>query len=411
MKRLICTVLVCAALLSLLSACGSASEDLMKDIVPAESAADGEYADCADAAAEFALRAFEKSLGTGEGETLISPLSLLSALAMTANGAEGETLAQMEQVLGAPMADLNHWLRDYAAALPQSKEAKLHTANGIWLRDCDGLKVERDFLQTNADFFGAEVSKAPFDSGTVRQINDFVDKNTDGMIKEIVSDFDPSVMLCLVNALGFDAQWQSTYTEGSVREGIFTAADGREQTADFMHCTVHEYLLTDKAQGFLKRYKGGDYAFAALLPDEGVSIEECVASLSGETLRKTMLERQDKEVRTSLPKFENEYFTDMSEVLSKLGMTDAFLPDRADFEAMAQYSGGGLFISSVLHKTKIQVFEQGTKAGAATAVAVTGAGMPVEEPKQVYLDRPFLYMIVDCSEFVPVFIGAVTQMN
>lgn len=210
----------------------------------------------------------------------------------------------------------------------------------------------------------------------------------------------------LVNTLSFDAQWQEVYEEFQVREDVFTTESGIQQKVELMFSEEHAYLEDDWAKGFLKYYEGGRYAFAALLPEEGVTVADYVQSLTGEHLKKLLAEPQNVTVQVAIPKFETEFDTEMNEVLKTMGMTDAFDEDLADFSGIGNHLDGNLYINSVLHKTFISVAEQGTRAGAATTVEIAcGAAMEPEEIREVILNRPFVYMIVDCETGIPLFMG------
>ena len=153
----------------------------------------------------------------------------------------------------------------------------------------------------------------------------------------------------------------------------------------------------------------------ALLPDENISVDEYIASLNGDKLAQLLASKSGKMVLTSMPKFETTFDTEMSESLKALGMTDAFDYRVADFSRMgaAQQEGENLCINRVIHKAFIRVAEKGTQAGAATVVEMVteGAMAVTEKPKEVYLDRPFVYMIIDCSNNLPLFMGAVTEIE
>lgn len=363
----------------------------------------------ADAVAvtDFAVRLLQQSLEP-EQNTLLSPLSVMEALAMTANGANGETLTQMEALFGTDMDSLCRYLSAYQAAMPSDPKYRFHMANSIWIKEDDAFTVKQDFLETNQDLFGAEVFQASFDDTAVRDINIWVSQHTDEMIPEILDSIPSDAVLYLVNALAFEAEWQTIYEENQIREGSFTRADGTTLEAEMMYCQEHSYLQDENAQGFLKYYADGKYAFAALLPDEGISVEAYVASLTGEHLHQLLDNGADAAVNTAIPKFQTEYRTELKDILENMGMTDAFDKTKADFSDIGSYSGGNLFISRVLHKTFLAVDEKGTKAGAATAVEMMRAmSMMEQEIKTVYLNRPFVYMIIDSEEKLPIFIGTV----
>ena len=363
---------------------------------------------------DFAVRLFKASEESGKN-TLISPLSVVSALAMTANGAKQNTLAQMEQVLGLPTDILNSYLYSYMQTLPQNEKTKLSLANSIWFTADDSFTADWDFLQKNADYYGADLYKAPFNQSTVADINDWVKAKTDGMIPEIIDNLSPDAVMCLVNALAFEAEWLTPYTENQVHEGTFTHEDGTVQRVEFMHSFEYTYLEDDNAIGFIKPYSNPKYAFVALLPNVGTSVSDYVASLDGATLR-AMLDAmlsspQSTHVVAALPKFETEYSTDMSAILADMGMRDAFSVKKADFSSLGSSTKGNIFINRVVHKTFISVAEQGTKAGAATVIDMAAGSNTNPEPKTVTLDRPFVYMLIDCETNVPFFLCTVMDVN
>lgn len=384
-------------------------EDLMRDVKQDEKPVVQMSEVNSVALTDFAVRLFQASTEDGKN-TLISPLSVLSALAMTANGAKEDTLSQMESVFGMKTEELNQYLYSYINALPQGEKYKLNLANSIWFIDDERFTVKEGFLQMNKDFYGADVYKAPFDNTTVKDINNWVKEKTDDMIPEILDEISKEEVMYLINALAFEAEWASAYRGNQIRDGIFTKEDGQKQDVKFMCADENVYLEEENATGFVKYYKDNKYAFVALLPKEGVSINEYVKSLNGENLNRLLTNSLNTTVKTSIPKFESEYLTEMSEVLNKMGMTDAFDGDKADFTGLGTSAKGNIYINRVLHKTFISVAEKGTKAGAVTVVAMgEKTAFVEEEPKIVCLDRPFVYMLIDCESNVPFFVG--TMMN
>ena len=405
MKKPIAMVL---ALAMILSGCGtaSASTDLMAGYVPQQ--VPDKVLMPQTHPANFAVSLFQASAAEGEN-SLVSPLSVLTALAMTANGAEGETLTQMEQTMGASRAQLNSWLHSY---LSEQKEAEaLHLANAIWFNSKEALQVEPDFLQTNADYFGAGTQSAPFDDSTCREINRWVEDNTGGMIENILDRIPQDAVMYLVNALAFEAKWERVYTADQVRDAVFTTEDGREQKVEMMYDTGSRYLETDNATGFLRYYEGGRYAFAALLPEAGTTVSELVASLDGDTLTAMLAAPEKIPVDTGIPKFEAGSTLELGEILRSMGMANAFDPLAADFSAMGTSTDGNIHISRVLHKTFISVGEQGTRAGAATVVENSDSARAVVDTAAVILDRPFVYMLVDCEAGLPFFLGTCMEMG
>lgn len=407
MKKVI--PILMAALLSMTACSGQSSQstDLMTGIKGTHVSEAEDMSWEGDAA----LTAFGLSLlqnCANDKSTLVSPLSIAMALGMTANGAAGETLSEMEQVLGLPVEALNKYLYALSAQLPAEKEQGIHLANGIWLRDNVGFTPKKDFLQANADYYDAAVRTAPFDQSTIKDINRFVSDNTKGMIPEILDTIPDGAVLYLVNALSFESKWAHPYKGYQVGKGNFTTESGEKQKTTFFYSTEYQYMENDMLTGFLRPYEGGEYAFAALLPKEGKTVEECLSALTGESLYTLLKEAREESVETSIPQFEKEYSQELSGALTAMGMGRAFDAGLSDLSAMGTMEDGSqLCISRVLHKTHIALTAEGTKAGAATMVEVeAGAALPQNE---VYLNRPFIYLIVYTKTMTPLFMGALME--
>ncbi len=355
------------------------------------------------------------------GNMMISPVSLVSALTIAANGAKGETLDQIindgqdsTALIKTDIDTLNGYLKVYREDyLISDSKNKVNAANSIWIKDAEYLQVNDEFLSINKTYFDTDVFKAPFDDMTIDDINSWVKKETDDMIDKILNygAADNAVMF-LINAVSFDAKWQEEYYDTQVTEDYFYTEEGISQKAEMMNSTEYTYLETDQAVGVLKLYKNAHYAFVALLPDEGVTLDSFLDTLTGEKLI-TMLEGAKTEtVYTKIPKFTADYSIDLSDSLKRLGMTDAFDSSLADFSGMVESDNGNIFIDYVIHKTKIEVDEKGTKAAAATAISIgDGSSAEPADPLTVYLDRPFVYMIIDMEQKLPLFIGCLNSIE
>ena len=385
---------------------------------------------------DVSVNLFRESFNAEEN-TMISPLSLITALTMTARGAGGDTLTQLETALDCDLDYFTAYLGSFLTSL-EGREAKFTSANSVWIRDDeDRLSVEDQFIVDAQAYFDADIFKAAFDKGTVKDINRWCSEKTDGMIKELVQEIKPDEVIRLLNAICFDAKWQEPYESHDVREGEFLNAAGGSSTADFMHGRESVYLENDTVKGFIKPYKGG-FSFAALVPKAGVlmvdgtadnpyggetygtytgeltadALKDYVQSLTGEELRELLKSQQDTLVKTKIPVFTSEYSVDLIPALQALGVTDLFDEEAADLTSMATSTRGNIYISKVFQKTFIEVDADGTRAAAVTEiVAADCAAMEIPEYKEVYLDRPFLYMILDDATGVPVFVGTVMNMD
>jgi len=374
--------------------------------------------DAKNAAMDFSVRLFQnsvncqdKNIRPEDENVLIAPSSVLTALAMTANGAKNDTLTQMESTFGIAREPLNDYLRQYLNNLPNEEQNKLHMANSIWIKDEKGFTVKEAFVQTNKSCLNAEVFERNFGKKTLREINSWVKNNTDGMIEEVLSEIPEDAVMYLINALAFEAEWEEIYKSTQIRKGVFTLINDIEQEVEFMYSEEDLYLEDDKATGFVKYYADKEYAFVALLPKEGVTIPEYVEAMSGSQLQELLEHPQEVQVNAAIPKFEVEYNILLNTTLESMGIEDAFDENKADLSGIGTHADGNLFVNRVIHKTHMEVDEKGTKAGAATVVEIMcESAMESPEVKTVRLDRPFIYMIIDCENNQPVFMGTLNQV-
>ena len=249
-----------------------------------------------DAAADFALALLRKS-EDGTKNCVLSPYSILTALAMTENGADGETLRQFEALFGMSRDELNAYLQDCIA----KEGEEVAGANSIWLRDEPDLALREEFRTLTQELFGAEVFTAPFNAETVAQINAWVSEHTKERITRLIDTLDGASTV-LLNALSFDAKWERPYAPNEVTNGTFTASDGTVQEVQMLCGKENLYLDDGAATGFIKPYEGGKYSFVALLPNEGTDLQTYLASLTGGKLLALIHDAKEQQVTVKMPK-------------------------------------------------------------------------------------------------------------
>lgn len=347
------------------------------------------------AMADFALSLLQSSHTAGEN-TILSPYSVYIALALSANGAQGHTLAQMETLLGMPISTLN----PYIPNLQQTAGSELEEANSVWVHE--ELAVEETFLQTLKNYYEAQVYTTPFNDSTLEAMNQWIREQTADRIPQALDQMNPNAVMYLINALAFDAQWEKIYNTHQITDQPFYSTAG-EQTVEMMSSKESIYLEDGNATGFIKDYAGGRYSFLALLPNEGTTLEDYLSTLSGESLLHTVKNGQTCSVMTSMPKVSLETSVEMKDVLQSMGMTDAFGME-ADFGGIEKSKN--LFISRILHKTYLQVDEAGTQAGAVTIEEIVYKGFDLNQ-KHVCLNRPYVMGIYDHSNNCFLFLGTV----
>lgn len=355
---------------------------------------------------EFALDLFKKELKEDEN-TLVSPYSVMQALAMTANGADGSTKTEMEDVLGMSMDKLNKYLYTQSTSQHSDENSKLSTANSIWARNDVG--VNQNFLQNCVDYYGADFFKAPFDNTSVTDINNWVNDKTDKMIPKVLDEIPNGTAMILINAIAFDAKWETEFIKDMTVKADFSAINNKKQTVDMMRSSDGGayYLKDENAHGIYKYYKDRKYAFVAMLPDENISVTDYVNNLTAESLNELLANPTKQPAGVYMPKFSYDFDTTLSNTLSSMGMPTAFDECNADFSNMTDRN---TFISEVIHKTHIDVDEAGTKAAAVTVVMTTDSCEPVL-PEIVEFDRPFVYFIIDTETNIPVFMGTLMSIE
>ncbi|SDY33481.1 serpin B [Ruminococcaceae bacterium YAD3003] len=347
---------------------------------------------------------------------MISPASIMMALDMVAAGAKGDSLDQLTNLFAAGQGPLTQ--QAYAAALMDkinsAKDIDFTCANSVWSNAALlGDTINMDYVEYIQDTFLSEYKVAEFSDDTVDEINAWIDENTNHMIDRAIDKLEPTTVMVLVNAIAFEAKWANAYEDYQIREDEFHAANGSTQNVTFLNDTTGIYYETDKATGFIKYYKGGDYAFLAILPtDESINANDFAADFTAEDYEAFInSETSEYEVYSKMPEFTSDFSYLANDTLENLGVTDIFHAQTADLSGIAG-APGDLYVTKVIHKTHIEVDRSGTKAAAVTVVTLDAASCePMEvETREVYCDRPFVYAIVDVETMAPVFIGTVNEV-
>lgn len=332
---------------------------------------------------------------------ILSPLSAIYALTLCSNGASGETLAEFEELNGIPTAEMNEYLCTYAEKLAQTEESTVRTANSLW-GNKSIFRIAEDFRTVSEKYYNAESRSLSFaDPASKDTINAWVSEKTDGMIPQALDELDPSTVLLILNTVLFDGVWQNPYEEAQINESVFYCADGTQELTEFMYSTEHSYFELDGGVGFSKAYKDG-YTFTAVLPDGDPA--EFIANTDLSEVVSAALSGMDR-VDVSIPKFEYESEIGLTDILQKMGLERAF-SGRAELYGLSE-NGVPLYIDQVLQKAKIITNEHGTKAAAMTEISVRMTSFRPMEKKEIHLNRPFFYMILDTETGIPLFTGVV----
>lgn len=404
--------IVCALIVFALMGCGTKTEPtLTKQLKKAEFAAE-DYTTIVNPINDLSYALLEKA---GEDENVfISSLSLYFALSMVYNGAGGDTQEEIAEVLGnagISADDLSRANASLIATLEKETDDILFSiANSIWTRE--DLQLHDDFVTRNEDYFLAEVESVDLtDGATIKKINNWVSKATNGAIQEIMNEpLQPSVVMVLMNAIYFNGAWQYEFPEENTKEDDFYLGDGTKQKVDMMQQEQDfPYMENDLFQSVRLPYGEGEVSMDIYLPKEGVAKEEVVEFLATENIMHENEHYSRTNIDLKLPKFELEYDIELNDILIELGMPTAFSGNEADFSNMFA-DDMNAFIDVVKQKTYIRVDEKETEAAAVTIVIMEEmAAMKPEEPIKMEVNRPFLFTITDQETETILFIGSMEQ--
>ncbi|MCX7710542.1 MAG: serpin family protein [Clostridia bacterium] len=334
---------------------------------------------------------------------MFSPLSIKMAFAMAANGAKGQTQAEILELFAiGDLQKYNKEVKEMMEILNKDEKVKFNIANSIWfntdyfqqkkVRFTDAFKKT---IAENYQGIAAEVNK----KNAVDTINQWISKNTEKKINNVISDSD--FLAALVNTVYFKGAWASPFQIESTVKKTFTDKKGVQTEADFMNQTASfHYYEDENIQSVALPYRNRNINMYILLP------RKKQFEYTSSDLEKMIGNMKSERVWLSIPKFKVEFDIELSEVLKKMGLETAF-SDKAEFRGpMIENSPENICISQVIHKTYIDVDEGGTEAAAATAIMMRNtAVMQESEPKKFNADHPFLYFIRDQASGEILFMG------
>jgi serpin B len=361
----------------------------------------------------FGLEIFQKIRNESKDENImISPLSISVALAMAYNGADGDTKTEMEKTLkknGLTVDEINTSYKMLIAAL-QSVDEKVvfELANAIFYKN--GFSVKQDFLNINKNNYDAEVASLDFNSpSAVKTINDWVATKTHDKILSILDKLNPDDRMVLLNAVYFNGIWTKEFNKEGTKLGNFVKKDGESIEIPLMNKEDKlDYVSNSLFQAVKLPYGKGQYNMIVMLPAQNKSSQNIIDELSADNLAKWEKEfKMEEHVVVTMPRFKFSFESSLNDVLKEMGMPKAF-SDFADFSKITGKKD--LFISSVRHKSFIDVNENGTEAAAVTSITITttSAG-PGDTVKKIYftVDKPFVFAITEKDTGAILFIGEV----
>lgn len=359
-----------------------------------------------DFASTLSLELCRQLGGEKTDNWLVSPFSLQCALGMLSNGAAEETHDEILYALGLSQysqEEVNAYFKKLIEGLHTVNSAiTVKTANSVWGNA--GVPLKEDFQKMNIENYSAMVSQLDFsDPSAVDQINAWCNQTTEGLIPSILDEVNPTATVYLLNSLYFKARWESEFAPEKTQEGDFSALSGKMVKADFMQTQrMAAYVENEWFTSTSLSYQNDSYVMRLILPQPEISIDQVLQALSesDENLWKNTILA---EINLKIPRFTLENKMDLIPALQALGMKKAFT-NEADFSSMSDIA---TYISLVQQATRLKVDEEGSEGAAVTVIGGDLMSPLPEEKVDFFLDRPFLFQIIEPATGTVLFMGQV----
>jgi serpin B len=335
----------------------------------------------------------------------ISPTSIAMSLALLFNGAEGESLKELEKALelsDKKAEDVNAQNVELLTLLNRKKSGlELSVANSLWVGD--KYPVKKEFQDVADKFYKSQITNAKLDAPeTTVIINKWASDNTKGKIPKMVDSLDANTIAVLLNAVYFKGVWACKFDKKDTSDKIFYLSDRKEKKIPFMEIAHYMWKHLDKDDFHAVRipYGVGSASMYVFLPKQNITIDNFMESLTNDNWTKWRGEFSNKSITLCIPKFSSEYSLDLIPSMQKMGVARIFSKQLAELGKLNELA----FIKEALHKTFIEVNEEGSEAAAATKIlAVTKNGHSI--PVLFEANRPFVYLIVDEKTGAVLFMG------
>jgi serine protease inhibitor len=358
---------------------------------------------------QFGFKLFHQlNTEAADSNCFISPFSVSMALGMTLNGAAGETEQAMRQTLeltGLTQDEINETYQSLMELLPcQDTRVLFQIANSIWYRE--NYPVQNTFIDVNQTFFNAVIREMDFSRpDAIDIINAWISENTYGKIKDALDFIPPNIVMYLINAIYFKGAWLFEFDPEYTHAADFTTPYGLRTCQMMSHPEATlMYFRTDDFQAVDLPYGNGKFSMSVFLPAAGLSVDDFIAQFTDARWKQWIARFDSTTIELGLPKFKVEYGKLLNDALTTMGMGVAFT-SAADFSRINP--GGGLYISRVIHKTFVEVNEEGTEAAAVTIVEMLETASPATT--RMIVDRPFVFVIWDHTTSAILFIGKIVE--
>lgn len=357
--------------------------------------------------AEFSFNLF-KTLSTDEN-ACISPLSVYLAFACLTNASNGETLNQIASAMELTPEEINEYC-SYLMHLYQGDESNAEVvkiANSVWFKE--SFAPKQSFVDDAFSIYDADIIKTNFDNETVKQTNAWISEKTNGLIKKMVERYGANTIMQIINAIVFEDDWSRPLNETTKK---FTNSDNSQKYVEGGYRSISRYYESESAEAFKIGFKNSRFSFVGIRPKG--DIDEYLSAFDASEYNNLMNNPNNDydKVNIFIPFFNLDYEKSLVKNLKSLGIVDAFNPILSDF-SRGWDNSELIYVSEVKHKTHFELSKDGVKAAAVTIIGMdaTSAGPGYErKERDLFLDKPFIYMIVDNEYNVPLFIGNIKTL-
>lgn len=331
---------------------------------------------------------------------LISPYSISNVLSIIKDGSNNETKEELESILG------------NFKTIDISVKNKISNSNLLLINKNYKNTIDKNYIKQIEKTYDSEIK---YSNITVDEINSWVDKNTNHMIKKLVDDINQNTIIEILNAVSIDVEWKKSFNCKSIHNAKFNTTDGNTVDTVMMSSSDANYIESDTAKGIIKEYKTYktdnhkkiNLEYIAIMPND--SIDEYINNFNIEEFRKLLNSKEnylDSKVSLTIPRYEYNYdFNDIKDVLTNLGIKSIFSSD-ADLSLINSNNEKGLYVSDMVHKAYISFNENGTKASASTGAGIEKTALQ-DVPIDIEFDRPFIYIIKEEKNEDILFFGVV----
>lgn len=362
-----------------------------------------------DKVTDFAVRLLQNTF-TGEENLFLSPVSVLSGLSLIANGTEGESLAQIEEVVGMSAKEMNEYIYSYNNRLSElsGENCEASLINSLWINEKKDVVVSDEFLYENEMYGNASVYSVPFGKNCASKMDQWISESTQDIVEDILYDAPKDATMCFVSSFVFSGVWETGFDKcGNSKFG--TVSENTDFVVNQLFGREDYYIEDNNASGFVKFFKQNKYAFVVMLPNENVDIHTYIEGLTSEKINNLIRTPKKVEVDIYIPEISSSYELNMNHILTEMGIRDIWNCQTADFSGFG-YVGNGenIQMEQLIYKTDITLNSNGIN----TDVEAEMMGMIAEYETRYRLEieRPFVVFLIDYENNVPLLIGVVMNV-